>query len=506
MKDVAFEHTGPGVIAVDVPNLPKSQESQSVEIQPLRRPHQKADPFPVDALGIKLASVVSIIEKTVKAPPALCAQSFLAGAAICAQGIADLELHGGTIPLSEFFLTIAESGERKSAADNHAKRPHAAWQKEEYRLYQDAQRQYLHDSAIYEKEKKESIAKGDKCTATEPTAPRMPMLFSEDPTFEGLFRLLETGLPSIGIFSDEGGRMLGGHAMNPENRLKTVASLSKLWDGSPIDRVRAGDGSRILYGRRCSVHLMAQPGAGAAFLNDGVSADQGILSRFLIVHPESTKGTRSYADVDLRHDPALAAYNDTVDRLLRSWRWDQETGELELRTVNLSSDAHKMWIAYHDHIEVQQAPDGAYRPITAFASKAAEHAARLATIIQLFDDPDVNEVKSHYMVCGIKLVDFYLTEALRLRQLATENQDLILAEKLLEWFKAEGLRHVYPVKVYNKGPGAIRSKERALPILKILEDHGYLSPFDTDQALEIDGKIRKQAWRIKAYSPDEVLP
>lgn len=496
---MSYEFIEPSVIVVDVPKQP------SVEIQPLRRPHQKAEPFPVNALGVRLAAIVSVIEKTVKAPSALCAQSFLAGAAVCVQGIANLELHGGEIPLSEFFLTIAESGERKSGVDNHAKRPHAAWQKEEYRLYQDKLKQYLYDSAIFEKAKKEAIAKAEQCAVPEPVAPRLPMLFSEDPTFEGIFKLLETGLPSVGIFSDEGGRMLGGHAMNAENRLKTVASLSKLWDGASIDRVRAGDGSRILYGRRCSVHLMAQPGAAASFLNDGISADQGILSRFLVVHPESTKGTRSYADVDISGDPAIHAYNATVDRLLRSWSWADDTGELELRIVKLSPAARQMWVAYHDHIEAQQAPGGAYRPITAFASKAAEHAARLAAIIQLFDQPDARDVDAEFMAHGIRLVDFYLTEAIRLRQLSSENQDLILAEKLLEWFKAEGLLQIYPVKVYRDGPGAIRSKAKAMPILKILEDHGYLSPIDPDQAPEIDGKIRKQAWHINAYSTDEVL-
>ncbi|MGZ8906807.1 MAG: YfjI family protein [Methylobacter sp.] len=490
-----------GVMVVDVP----IEKPNPVEIQPLRRPHQPAEPFPIDALGIKLKTAVEVVQATVKAPPAQCAQSFLAGAAVCVQGIADIELHCSRIPLSEFFLTIAESGERKSATDNHAKRPHAAWQKEEYKRYQDELKQFKDDHAAFEKARKEAINNGELCPLPEPSAPRMPMLFSEDPTFEGVFKLLETGLPSIGIFSDEGGRMLGGHGMKPENRLMTIASLSKLWDGAPIDRVRGGDGSRILYGRRCSVHLMAQPGAAASFLNDGVSADQGILSRFLMVHPESMKGTRFYVDTDLRNDPALAAYQATVERLLRSWKWDIATGELELRSVKLSPAAHRLWIAYHDHIERQQGQDGPYRPITAFASKAAEHAARLSAIIQLFDEPAAYPVHADYMQCGIELMDFYLNEAIRLKQLAVENQDLILAEKLLEWLKAQALRQVYPVKVYQEGPGAVRNKAKALPLLKILEDHGYLSPIAPDQAPEIDGKIRKQAWRINAYSPDEVL-
>jgi hypothetical protein len=484
-----------GVIEVYLPEI---------EIQPLRRANQPAEPYPISALGKKLSAVVGIVEKNVKAPSAIVAHSFLSGASVCVQGIANLELHGGTVPLSDFFLTIAESGDRKSATDNHAKRPHLAWQKEEYKQYHEALIQHQKDRSAYEKSLKSS-KEVDNEALPEPVAPRMPVLFTEDPTFEGLFKLLDTGLPSVGVFSDEGGRLLGGHAMNVDNRLKTVAGLSKSWDGADIDRVRAGDGSKILYGRRVSVHLMVQPGVAASFFNDGVSADQGILSRFLTAHPESMKGTRFYVDVDLRNDPAMLTYSGTVDRLLRAWKWDAQTGELDLKIIKLSPDARQMWISYHDLIERQQAPDGAYRPITAFASKAAEHAARLAGIIQLFDNPEANEIGFDYMRCGIELVDFYLSEAIRLKQLASENQDLILAERLLAWFKAEGLRQIYPVKIYQEGPAAIRNKAKALPIVKILEDHGYLSPISPDQAPEIDGKTRKQAWRINAYSPDEVL-
>ena len=37
----------------------------------------------------------------------------------------------------------------------------------------------------------------------------------------------------------------GGHANKPENMLKSVAGLSKLWDGAPITRTRAAEGERI---------------------------------------------------------------------------------------------------------------------------------------------------------------------------------------------------------------------------------------------------------------------
>jgi len=74
----------------------------------------------------------------------------------------------------------------------------------------------------------------------------LPFLTASDPTFEGLTKNLDRSRPSLGIFSDEAGQFLGGHAMNSENRMKTVAGLSTFWDGSPINRARAGDGVIVL--------------------------------------------------------------------------------------------------------------------------------------------------------------------------------------------------------------------------------------------------------------------
>jgi len=40
----------------------------------------------------------------------------------------------------------------------------------------------------------------------------------------------------MGIFSDEGGRFIGGHALREAEQLKTASGLSKLWDGAPVTR------------------------------------------------------------------------------------------------------------------------------------------------------------------------------------------------------------------------------------------------------------------------------
>lgn len=87
--------------------------------------------------------------------------------------------------------------------------------------------------------------------------------------------------------------------MNPDNLLKTAAGLSGLWDGKPIDRVRGGDGSTKLYGRRVSLHLMVQPEVSQLMLSNPVLIGQGLLSRCLVTWPESTAGTRPYREEDL---------------------------------------------------------------------------------------------------------------------------------------------------------------------------------------------------------------
>jgi len=69
--------------------------------------------------------------------------------------------------------------------------------------------------------------------------PAQPRLLSAEPTIESLVKSLCHGLPSMGLFSDEGGQFLGGSTMSKDNMIKAITHLSTLWDGSPIDRSRA---------------------------------------------------------------------------------------------------------------------------------------------------------------------------------------------------------------------------------------------------------------------------
>ena len=91
----------------------------------------------------------------------------------------------------------------------------------------------------------------------------------------------------------EGGQFIGGHGMSPDNKLRTAAGLSDLWDGGVIRRVRSGEGTVILPGRRLCVHLMAQPAVADILFRDALLADQGLLSRMLVSAPERRRAPGS---------------------------------------------------------------------------------------------------------------------------------------------------------------------------------------------------------------------
>ena len=279
--------------------------------QPIVHEPEPAEPFPLKALG-PLQAAAEAAHDITQAPSALAAQSALAVASLAAQAHFNVETLNGQKPLSLFALSVAQSGERKSACDGllmKAVEGHRLALNDAYRLEIKA---YKDELALFEADRKgvmqdrqAKARKGERgadiaALGPEPEPPLLPTVIASDPTVEGLTKHLGQGRPSLGLFSDEGGSFLGGSAMSEDNRLKTVATLSGYWDGSPINRTRAGDGQSTHFGKRLACHLMVQPVAATNLLSDPIANGQGFLARFLIVHPQSTMGTRFYREPETR--------------------------------------------------------------------------------------------------------------------------------------------------------------------------------------------------------------
>ncbi len=476
--------------------------------QPLVREPSPGASYPVHALG-PLRAAVEAVQGMTQAPVAIPAQSALAVASLAVQAFADVETLGGARPTSLYALTIARSGERKSACDAPLMTALRAHEREEAKAQREEVERWRNKHALWKGERDRILrdaakGKGEKRTAAqadldalgpEPEAPASADRTVTEPTFEGLTKLFAHGQPSLGLFSDEGGQFLGGHAMNSENRQKTLAAFNDLWQGNPIRRTRSGDGHATLYGRRLAVHLMVQPTVALGFMADPLAADTGFLPRFLMCEPPSAIGTRMQANTR-RDDMALAAFAGRMRDILGTpMPMDPETRELKPQTLQLTPEARGLLADFSDAIEAAQAPGGDLAHITGTASKAAEQAARIAGVLTLWHDLEAVKVEARDMANAIDLAQFYLSEASRLANAALVSSEIDKAENLRRWLLESWPEADVLVRdVVRLGPNPLRESPKARAALGVLEKHGWLVPLESGTVVR--GAQRAEAWRI----------
>jgi hypothetical protein len=495
----------------DLEIIDRAETFEPEEPTPLLREIPPGEAYPMHALGPLRQAAEAIHDKT-QAPAAIGAQSVLGVAALAVQGLFDAETLHGWAPPSLFLLTIAQSGDRKTTCDKLAMAPVRDFEKELGELSRDEQTQYQNEMAVWEAERKRILAPPRKsdgprdktemqvdlaAIGPEPKPPLYATITAGEPTLEGVVKHMALLRPALGLFSDEGGAFVGGHGMNSENRLKTVAGLSVLWDGTPVDRWRAGDGVAVYHGRRLSAHLMAQPVAAAGLLADPIANGQGFLARFLITEPPSAIGTRLRVGHSPESEAALSAFKARAGELLRRPLplADGTRNELEPPLLPLSGDAREVLQEFALVVEAAQAKGGELEGVRPFASKAAEHAARLAAVMTLFGNPDASNVTRVTMDDAVTLATFYVNEAARLTDAATISKDTADAEKLRRWIlESWGEQLISTPDVVQRGPNQFRETAHVRKLLAILQRHGWLVLLD--KSAEILNKRRREAWSI----------
>jgi hypothetical protein len=487
--------------------IANAQDVTSEAPRPLMRELPPADPFPIESLGDLLAPAALAIHDRIQAPLAICGQSVLAAATLTVQGHADVELptHQAR-PLTNFYMSIAATGERKTAVDEEALWP-IRKRETALREHWEAQQPDYENAKLAWDKAREAItrkAKGDRARIKSeldalgqaPAPPLAPLLTCPEPTYEGIVKLFAVGFPSLGIFAAEGGQFIGGHGMSDEAKLRTSAGLSAAWDGDPFKRVRSGEVT-VLPGRRLAMHLMAQPDVASMMLNDPLLADQGILSRILPTAPESTSGHRPWHEPLGESELAMKRYGARLLDILELPLPVEANGKNTLvpRALPLSTEARRLWIGFYDHVERRVASGGELEPVRGLANKLPEHAARLAAVVTLMRDIHAAEIACPEMQAGIELAQHYATEGLRLFGASRIRGELRLAKQLLNWLRSHwNVSAISLPDIYQRGPSVIRDKAKASRIVTILEDHGYLARIEC--GAEIEGKWRREAWRL----------
>lgn len=460
--------------------------------EPLLRETVENAPLPVEHLGALKGPTQAVADLTA-APIEIAFQSILAMSALAVQHHVNVETIAGTTPTNLFMITVAASGERKSSCDKLATAAAHAWEEEHYPSYLTALQAYEVDQSVYHSEMRQAVKSrldnvADAALPERPLAPVLPRKILSDMTVEGLCRHFDDGDPSIGIFADEGGQFFGGYGMSRDQPLKTSAWLSKLLDGAPINRTRAGSTQATYRNRRGSLHMMIQPGIAENVFGSDVLRDQGLLSRMLIASPPSRIGHRFIELSDLQaekraaSEAVLKAFEERMGHLLRSSPQGHESSlEVHPRCLPLSPDARALLVNFGNHIEAAQRPGGNLATITGFASKAAEQAARIAGILTIIGDETYEEVSPETMRDALRIMGWYVAEAQRLLDTGTIDPTVKLAQDLLNWLHARYADAPFAKRdIVRLGPSKARDAKTVDSLLTFLQAQGRIQQKQSD--------------------------
>jgi len=450
-------------------------------------------PYPLNALPVSIRGAVEEVQAAVQAPPEMVASSALAVASVATQHLADVRRSARLVgPVSLYFLTVAESGDRKSTVDRLMGGA--------VREFQDAQRDvsktslagHVADLAAWQAEREavESKLNGDakggksidahradlaELEVRKPEAPRVPRLLYQDATSEKLSKALATEWPSAGIFSSEGGAVLGGHSMGKDALTRNLALFNTLWDGGTLEIDRATAPSFAVRGARMTVSLQVQPAVLADFLDRdrGLSRGSGFLARFLIAHPASLQGSRVYREPGPM--PALDAYSARIAELLSELPKIEGDKGMVLPLLDFTPEAKAAWVEAYNEIEKQLATDGDFASIKDSASKAADNIARMAAVLHIYENGTHGSIGLSIVESATAIVSWHLYNARAVLAPFTMAPDAAAAATLDGWLidrcRLEGLDGFPTRMVLNAGPHCTRRREAFEKAVEVLTRH-----------------------------------
>lgn len=450
------------------------------------------EPYPLDALPEPILAAVDEALACTQAPVPLVASAALSALSLAGQHLANVrraaKLAG---PCSLYFLTVNDSGERKTSAEGLFLASIRAWEREQAAAMAPLVKAYESELAAWEAEKHgireriKSASKAGKSAAEArqallqhaafmPLAPQVPRLLYQDVTAEALAWSLATVWPSGAIASSEAGAVFGSHAMSKDSITRSLSLLNQLWDAAgPLAVDRRTSESFKVQSARVSLSLMIQELTLHDFLEraGALARGSGFLARFLLAWPESTQGTRFYADPPAG-TPALTAYNARLSALLSYPLPMSEDNHLEPPELPLSPEAHQAWVAFHDLIEGKLGEGGELRQVRDVASKTADNAARLACLFHLYEHGPSGEIGQDHFYRAACLVAWHLNESRRFFGEVALPMELADAARLDRWL-VEYARREQTLSLPTRDAqrlGPVRVKERLSEALATLAE------------------------------------
>lgn len=390
----------------------KSAASKNKQPVPLQAEPAPSIPYPINALPQKMRQAAEAISEAIQLPIAAAGQCVIGAATYLAQTrVNTWNPYGDPTgsPCSIFFLTILDSGAGKSAARKLAYKVIDEIEKEEQTRH------------TQERFKITSQAKNLKGSERKDFYMKNPLPFLRkfrytDTTFEPLVADFIRGMSAARWDTDEGSQALCGHSFKAETVSAILGGLTKAFDDGSFSRNRSAanpDDSGTVYHRRLMINLLAQMSAISSVLSNQIIIKSGFLARFFFSRPDSLVGTRIITiesiEKSAHSDKRLQEFWEHCKELSTTQEFiNTETGEVIPPVLEPDTAAKQVWIAFRNELEIEQGPLGKFSEMTSFASRNAELALRLATVMAFFDKmPSIN---ADYMDRACKLARYSLDE------------------------------------------------------------------------------------------------
>ena len=173
----------------------------------------------------------------------------------------------------------------------------------------------------------------------------------------------------------------------------------------------------------------------------------------------------------------MAAYHAALRHLFATPPHVHEMGdgcELKTRPLSLSIEAAALWVEFYNQIEMEQGDDKELQGARPFASKGAEHSARIAGIIEIVGDPNAAAVSIDTMEGAIQVASFYISEHVRLTGAGKEDRHATLLRILLDWMQERG--RIAHKDLLQRAPNPVRilKAEGINALLNELVERGYI--------------------------------
>jgi putative DNA primase/helicase len=466
--------------------------------------HETSTPYPLEALPPIIGSAVQEIVQFVQCPVALAASSVLSIVSTAGQALADVQRDEGLEgPISLYFETVGDSGERKTTVDNLSARALRQWDLEAAAANKPVMDQYEMDLAAWQAERdgqllaiKDAKKRGEDTSelkeqlqalaAMKPERPKQPRLQLEDTTAEATAEVLVQQWPTGGLLSNEGGAVLGGHSMRRETVMANLALLNTLWDGGTRRQDRKTAGSYTVRGVRLTLGIAIQEATARAFLDGPGALARGIgfLARFLFSWPESTQGTRLYREPPASW-PCLNRFHERVRELLDRPLPLADDGTLDPLLLKLSPEAKSAWIDFYNEVEQELRPGREMAETRDVASKAADNVARMAALFHLFEGDTGHHIGVEHINRASAIVTWHLYEARRFLGEIAVPVEVRHAEQLEAWLvqqcNANGSNRVDRSFILTSGPNPTRRKAPLDAALKELFEAGRVRSIKLDR-------------------------